>query len=159
MNKEKLIDEISEREGIAKKEVNNIINTAIRVIKDVLSKGEKVTLLDFGTFTPESSTKIPRKIITIAYLVRENIIKPGDIFTAKYKNRNYSTTVTEDGMLKVKEQKYQSPSRAGEAIIRSACDGWLFWKYKDLISGKLRPIAELRAKITKDLRKRWIPKK
>ncbi|GAG71311.1 unnamed protein product, partial [marine sediment metagenome] len=114
---------------------------------------------DFGTLTPESSTKIPRKIITIAYLVRENIIKPGDIFTAKYKNRNYSTTVTEDGMLKVKEQKYQSPSRAGEAIIRSACDGWLFWKYKDLISGKLRPIAELRAKITKDLRKRWIPKK
>jgi len=95
MNKEKLIDEISGRVGIAKKEVGNIINTAIRVIKDTLSKGEKVTLLDFGTFTPESSTKISRKIITIAYLVKENIIKPGDIFTVKYKNRNYSTTVTE----------------------------------------------------------------
>lgn len=153
MDKEELIDEISGRVGIAKKEVGNIINTAMRVIKNALSKDKEVVLLGFGTFTPESSTKIPRRIITIAYLVKENIIKPGDIFTVKYRNRSYSATVTKDGMLEVKGQKYRSPSGAGEAIIRSACDGWFFWKYKDPISRKLKPIAELRAKITKDLRK------
>jgi len=50
MNKKELMDEVSEKVGITKKEVGNIIDATTEAIRKALSKGEKVTLVGFGTF-------------------------------------------------------------------------------------------------------------
>ncbi len=104
---------------------------------------------------PKPPTK---KTLTIAHLIQANIIRSGDKFIAKYKNKSHSATVTQDGTLEINGKEYQTPSGAGDRITGYACDGWFFWKYKDPVSGQLKPIAELRAKVTGGLRKWWIPK-
>ena len=50
MNKRELIDEVSEKVGITKKEIGNIVDAIMEAIKKALSRGEKVTLFGFGTF-------------------------------------------------------------------------------------------------------------
>ena len=50
MNKAELISEVSEKVGITKKEVGNILDATTEVIRETLSKGGKVTLVGFGTF-------------------------------------------------------------------------------------------------------------
>jgi len=50
MNKAKLIEEVSDETGLTKENIRNIINATTKTIKNALSNGEKVTLVDFGTF-------------------------------------------------------------------------------------------------------------
>ena len=50
MNKAGLISEVSEKVGITKKEIGNIVDAIMEAIKKALSRGEKVTLVSFGTF-------------------------------------------------------------------------------------------------------------
>jgi len=50
MNKAKLVEEVSNKTGLTKKDTRNIIDAVTNTIKSTLSKGEKVTLVDFGTF-------------------------------------------------------------------------------------------------------------
>ena len=50
MNKGELVTEIAGKVGIRKKDVQNVIDAFIEKVKDALSKGEKVTLVGFGTF-------------------------------------------------------------------------------------------------------------
>jgi len=50
MNKRELVDEVSGKVGITKKEVGNIVDATAEVIREALSKEEKVTLIGFGTF-------------------------------------------------------------------------------------------------------------
>lgn len=50
MNKAELISEVSGEVGITKKETQNILDAMTEVITRTLSKGEKVTLVGFGTF-------------------------------------------------------------------------------------------------------------
>jgi len=50
MNKAELISEASEKVGITKKEIGNIVDAIMEAIRKALSKGEKVTLVGFGTF-------------------------------------------------------------------------------------------------------------
>ena len=50
MNKAELISEVSEKVGITKKEIGNIVDATMEAIRKALSKGEKVTLVGFGTF-------------------------------------------------------------------------------------------------------------
>jgi len=50
MNKAELIEEVSNKTGLTKKETQNVIDATIEVIRNVLSRGEKVTLVGFGTF-------------------------------------------------------------------------------------------------------------
>lgn len=50
MNKKELINEVSGKVEITKKEVGNIVDAATEVIRKALSKGERVTLVGFGTF-------------------------------------------------------------------------------------------------------------
>jgi len=50
MNKAELISEVSEKVGITKKEIGNIVDAIMEAIKKALSRGEKVTLVGFGTF-------------------------------------------------------------------------------------------------------------
>ncbi len=50
MNKAELVSEVSDKTGLTKKEIRNVIDVLTETIGDTLSKGEKVTLVGFGTF-------------------------------------------------------------------------------------------------------------
>lgn len=50
MNKGELIDAIAEQTGKTRKDVNLIVSTALDVIQDVVTEGDRVVLVGFGTF-------------------------------------------------------------------------------------------------------------
>ena len=50
MNKAELIEEISNKTGLTKKDAGNVVNAVVETITNTLKKGEKVTLVGFGTF-------------------------------------------------------------------------------------------------------------
>lgn len=50
MNKAELVGEVSGKTGLTKKETQNVIDILTEAIGDTLSRGEKVTLVGFGTF-------------------------------------------------------------------------------------------------------------
>ncbi len=59
MNKADLINEISNSTGLTKTKASETIDAIINAIGTSLSKGEKVTLVGFGTW--ETSSRQPRK--------------------------------------------------------------------------------------------------
>jgi DNA-binding protein HU-beta len=50
MNKEQLVERVAEKTGATKKDVADVLNSALEMISGALKKGEKVTLVGFGTF-------------------------------------------------------------------------------------------------------------
>lgn len=50
MNKAELIRQTAEELGLTKKETEEVINTAISLMTQALSQGEKVKLVGFGSF-------------------------------------------------------------------------------------------------------------
>ena len=50
MNKAQLVEEVSGKTGLTKKETQNVIDVLTETIGDTLSRGEKVALVGFGTF-------------------------------------------------------------------------------------------------------------
>ena len=55
MKKSDLVDAISERAGVPKAQAQNIIEDVFELIADALSKGEKIDLRGFGTFSTRDS--------------------------------------------------------------------------------------------------------
>lgn len=96
-------------------------------------------------------TKKTRKF-RVSDLVGERLIRVEDKLIARYKEKNYSATVLQDG-LQVKGKRYRTPSEAGCAITGNiTCDGWMFWKREDAKTGRLVTLAEIRKRLTGDLR-------
>ena len=50
MNKTELIAAMAEKAGMTKVDAGNALNAYVDVVKEQLAKGEKVTLVGFGTF-------------------------------------------------------------------------------------------------------------
>ena len=50
MNKAELIEGVSGKTGLTKKETGNVVDTMTGTITSTFSKGEKVILIGFGTF-------------------------------------------------------------------------------------------------------------
>ncbi|KOP65726.1 HU family DNA-binding protein [Paenibacillus solani] len=50
MNKTDLINNISSKSGLTKKDVENVLNGFLGEITDALANGDKVQLIGFGTF-------------------------------------------------------------------------------------------------------------
>ncbi len=50
MNKEQLIEKVADKTGATKKNALEVFNMALDLITAALRKGEKVTLVGFGTF-------------------------------------------------------------------------------------------------------------
>jgi len=50
MNKAELIEEVNNKTGLTKKDIRNVISALTGTIQKTLSKGEKITLVGFGTF-------------------------------------------------------------------------------------------------------------
>lgn len=61
MNKSDLINQIVTKTGITKTKANQVIDAMVESIGNTLSKGDKVTLVGFGTFeTREKSERVGR---------------------------------------------------------------------------------------------------
>jgi len=50
MNRTELINKVAQEVGMKKREVGTVVNSMIQSIKETLQKGEKVTIVGFGTF-------------------------------------------------------------------------------------------------------------
>ncbi|MGN1122382.1 MAG: HU family DNA-binding protein [Eubacteriales bacterium] len=50
MNKTELIAAIAEKAGASKKDSEKVVNATIDVITEALAKGDKISLVGFGTF-------------------------------------------------------------------------------------------------------------
>jgi DNA-binding protein HU-beta len=69
MNKQDLINSISEKSGMTKKDVEAVLNSFLGEVTDALSAGEKVQLIGFGTFeTRKRSARVGRNPQTGATL-------------------------------------------------------------------------------------------
>jgi len=51
MNKKELIDSIAEKAGINKADAESALNATVEAVSDCLRKGDKITLVGFGTFS------------------------------------------------------------------------------------------------------------
>ncbi|WP_349409072.1 HU family DNA-binding protein [Pseudalkalibacillus sp. SCS-8] len=61
MNKNDLVNNISEKEGMTKKDVEAVVNGLLTEITEALKSGEKVQFVGFGTFeTRERSSRSGR---------------------------------------------------------------------------------------------------
>ncbi|WP_448601753.1 HU family DNA-binding protein [Thermoleptolyngbya sp.] len=52
MNKGELVDAVAEKANVTKKQADAVLTAAIDSIMEAVSKGEKVTLVGFGSFEP-----------------------------------------------------------------------------------------------------------
>ncbi|MEK8133014.1 HU family DNA-binding protein [Paenibacillus filicis] len=50
MNKTDLVNNIAEKSGLSKKDVESVLNGFLGEVTDALASGEKVQLIGFGTF-------------------------------------------------------------------------------------------------------------
>lgn len=50
MNKAELVDVVAAKAGLSKKDSERAVNAVIEGIQEALTKGEKVSLIGFGTF-------------------------------------------------------------------------------------------------------------
>ncbi|MGM7703730.1 HU family DNA-binding protein [Pseudalkalibacillus sp. Hm43] len=61
MNKNDLVNNISEKAGMTKKDVETVVNSLLTEITDALKDGDKVQFVGFGTFeTRERSSRTGR---------------------------------------------------------------------------------------------------
>jgi DNA-binding protein HU-beta len=51
MNKADLVNTIAKQTGLSKSKSNEVVDAFVSAVSESLSKGEKVTLVGFGTFT------------------------------------------------------------------------------------------------------------
>jgi DNA-binding protein HU-beta len=56
MNKQELIDKVAKKAGISKKDTQTVIDTTIEAIVEAVKKGDKVTLVGFGSFSSVKRT-------------------------------------------------------------------------------------------------------
>ena len=67
MNKAELINVIAEKGGYSKKEADKALAAVLDSITDALEKGEKVTLVGFGTFeVRDRAAKVAKNPVTKA---------------------------------------------------------------------------------------------
>jgi DNA-binding protein HU-beta len=50
MNKEQLVQEVAKKAKVSQKEAGEVLNAVISVVETTVAKGDKVTLVGFGTF-------------------------------------------------------------------------------------------------------------
>lgn len=52
MNKEELVQEVAKKAKVTQKDANEVLTALVESIQTAVSKGNKVTLVGFGTFEP-----------------------------------------------------------------------------------------------------------
>ncbi|MPW24966.1 integration host factor subunit alpha [Alkalibaculum sp. M08DMB] len=70
MNKAELISELTEKTGLTKKDSEKVLNAFVETVTEELQKGEKVSLVGFGTFeVRERAERMGRNPKTMEELV------------------------------------------------------------------------------------------
>ena len=65
MNKKELVKQIAENNGVSIKDAQRGLDTTLHIIRETLKKGQKLTLVGFGTFsTTTRGERIARNFIT-----------------------------------------------------------------------------------------------
>jgi DNA-binding protein HU-beta len=54
MNKGELVDRVAETASVTKKQADTVLSAALEAIMEAVSKGDKVTLVGFGSFEPRN---------------------------------------------------------------------------------------------------------
>src|SRR3990170_936759 len=57
MNKNGLVAEVAKRTGVSKAEIGRTVDAAMDVIREAVAKGERVSLVGFGTFERKRRNK------------------------------------------------------------------------------------------------------
>jgi DNA-binding protein HU-beta len=57
MNKGELVDQVAERATVTKKVADSVLSAVLEVVMEEVSKGDKVTLVGFGSFEPRERQK------------------------------------------------------------------------------------------------------
>ena len=57
MNKEELVQEIAKKAKVTQKEAAEVLNGLVETVQKTVAKGEKVTLVGFGTFESRKRAK------------------------------------------------------------------------------------------------------
>jgi DNA-binding protein HU-beta len=57
MNKGELVDQVADKAAVTKKVADSVISAALEVVMEAVSKGDKVTLVGFGSFEPRQRQK------------------------------------------------------------------------------------------------------
>ncbi len=50
MNKAQLVEEVSNKTGLTKRDIGNVVNAVVETITNTLEEEERVILVPFGTF-------------------------------------------------------------------------------------------------------------
>ncbi|MCD8184894.1 MAG: HU family DNA-binding protein [Rikenellaceae bacterium] len=82
MNKTQLVEAMAQDAGITKTEAKKVLNSFLKVTTQALSKGDKLTLVGFGTFTaadkPARAGRNPRTGDPIQIDAKNSVkFKPG----------------------------------------------------------------------------------
>lgn len=65
MNKKELVKQIADKNGVSIKDAQRGLDTTLQIIKKTLEKGQKLTLIGFGTFsTKMRSERTAKHIVT-----------------------------------------------------------------------------------------------
>jgi len=75
--------------------------------------------------------------------VLEGLIERRIVLKAWRGGEEYRATLRKDGRVSVKKEAFESPSRAGKAVLGRECNGWSFWHYRDK-NGDWVPLKNLR---------------
>jgi hypothetical protein len=75
--------------------------------------------------TPQKTVEVPPRGVPLAKYVTE----PFNI-RARFKGKTFRPHVWRDGRIRFRGKAYKSPSGAGSAVCKRACDGWWLWKYE-----------------------------
>ncbi|MFW5799759.1 MAG: HU family DNA-binding protein [Spirochaetota bacterium] len=87
MNKKELVKEIAKKVDVSQKTVDEVIKTFTEVVKKALKKGQKVTLVGFGTFQVRK-----RKPTTV---INPQTKKKMDVPAKKYAKLQFSDKVND----------------------------------------------------------------
>jgi len=89
-------------------------------LRQLLGKPMSKKLTSAGRARPREG-RVP---ILSKYSLRSTTLR------ARFKGKLFRARVLRDGAIRFKGRTFSSPSLAGAAVIRRACNGWTFWRYQ-----------------------------
>ena len=129
---EALILHIAEPKGNVQKgrlgKSNNFRKTLYRLVTERTK--QRVQKLFGGKKTQKSRKK--KSARTTKGPILHKLLFPGTPIKAKYKGREVTATIDEQGKIVLNGKVYNSPSTAGKVVVGGGSrNGWRFWKYQN----------------------------
>lgn len=73
----------------------------------------------------------------------QGLVKKNTKLFRTYKGKEYTAILRPSGKIRFNNKTFESPSSAGQSIVKHGCNGWRFWYLKDN-SGNVISLDELR---------------